>query len=67
MTPFKAPPGKDIYLMFFIQIIEMHRKYIFFYLFAPWQDTLADAGDGDGGRGGGTIWDYFDETILRSF
>ena len=24
-------------------------------LFAPWQETVADAGDGDGG---GTIWDH---------
>ena len=25
-------------------------------LFAPWQETFADAGDGDVG---GTMWDYF--------
>ena len=26
-------------------------------LLAPWQETFADAWDGDGGRG--TIWDHF--------
>ena len=39
-------------------------KHVFFYKFsAPWQETFADAKDGDGG---GTIWHHFG-TILRPF
>ena len=29
----------------------------FLMFFAPWQETFADAGDGDGM--GGTMWDHF--------
>ena len=34
----------------------------------PWQETFADAGDGDGGEGGplGTIWEHF-KSILSQF
>ena len=39
---------------FFRKIIENDQQCVFFYLFAPWQETFADAGDGDGERG----WDH---------
>ena len=44
---------------------------IFLFCFAPWQETLADAGDGDGDGGGGgsfgmilgQLWDHFSTIV----
>ena len=36
---------------------ERHQQNVFANLFAPWQETFADAGNGDGDLGG-TIWDH---------
>ena len=39
--------------------MENHQKYVFSICFAPWQDTFADAGDGDGGDHLGPLLDHF--------
>ena len=36
-----------------INIIENIKHALFLNLFAPWQETFADAGNGDGGGEGG--------------
>ena len=48
-----------------MKIIENHQQYVFLYtLFAPWQETFADAGDevgnGCGGGGGGHLGPFQD-------
>ena len=43
-----SPPGRRFFI-FFIKIIEIIKNVFFSNLFAPWQETFADAGDGDGG------------------
>ena len=49
-----------------MEIIEIHQnKIVFEYVFAPWQETFADAGDGDGM--GGTIWDHFRIILTKQF
>ena len=52
----------------FFAFHENHRKSSTMYLFPicspPWQETFADAGDGDGGRG--AIWNHF-RFILNPF
>ena len=52
--PFLSPQARYFFDIF-IQIIENHQKCVFFNLSAPWQETFADAGDGDEGGPFGTI------------
>ena len=41
----------DRFLTFLINMEGNHQTCVFFNVFAPWQETLADALDGDGGEG----------------
>ena len=52
--PFLSPLVR-LFLIFFVKIIEIH--HFFSYFFVPWQETIADARDGDEEGGGpfGTI------------
>ena len=54
MNPFLSPLTSIFF--FFIKIIKIFETVFFFFCLPPWQETFADARDGDGG---GTIWDHF--------
>ena len=54
--------------MFYVFLKTIENNHFFLYLFAPWQETFADAWDGDGdgwvvvvvvGGGGGAILGQF--------
>ena len=40
---------RRIFLTFSIKVIESYQTCVFSYLLVPWQETFADAGDGEGG------------------
>ena len=46
---FELSPLAGDFLTLFIQIIENNQIVFFSNLFVPWQETFADAGDGDWG------------------
>ena len=48
-------------------MMESYQTCVSFNLLLSWQETFADAGEGDGGGGPfGTIWDHF-RTIVSPF
>ena len=60
MLIYVKPPVGDFFTFRFMKIIE-HDQTIFSKFVAPWQESFADAGDGDGGE---PFWDHF-RTVLE--